>query len=98
MSQERLMMWNPCNGSAQPYPSHAKQYREYHGKDAWLFNPWTGVRRDSRDIGTDTFGHLIDDAMNDARAARLVAASPSAGSSKPTDSDFALGGPDSNER
>ena len=57
--QERLMIFDPTDNSKHPYPSYAKQFREYHGEVAWLFNPWTGQKRDPRDIGTDTFGILI---------------------------------------
>ena len=57
--QETLMRYDPVNGSEKPYPSHAKQYREYHGLTAWLYNPWTGKERDARDIGSDVDGVLI---------------------------------------
>lgn len=60
MSKDALMKYDPTNGNPNPYPSHAKQYREYHGKIAWLVNPWTGDGRDPRDIGTDVFGILIE--------------------------------------
>ena len=59
--QSSLMMFNPACGSKEPYPSHAQQYREWHGSVAWIFNPWFGNRRDPRDIGSDPFGHLIMD-------------------------------------
>jgi len=55
-----LMKFDPSNGEEKPYPSQADQYRKYHGMVAWLFNPFTGTKRDPRDIGTDTFGHLIE--------------------------------------
>lgn len=58
-SQYTIMKFDPCSGEQKPYPSHAWQYREYHGQDAWLFDPWTGKRRDSRDIGTDVLGNAI---------------------------------------
>lgn len=54
-----LMKFDPVDGSEKPYPSEANQYREYHGQVAWLFNPYTGVRRDARDIGSDVFGLAI---------------------------------------
>lgn len=60
MSQEALMLYDPATGDKKPYPSHAKQWREYHGKTAWLFNPFSGKRRDAKDIGTDVFGELIE--------------------------------------
>lgn len=43
----------------QVYPSHAAQWRKYHGGMAWLFNPWTGQRRNALDVGSDPFGLLI---------------------------------------
>lgn len=57
--QQALMKFDPATGLPQPYPSHAAQYREWHGLVAWLFNPWTGERRDPRDIGSDVQGFLI---------------------------------------
>lgn len=54
-----LMKFDPATGIARPYPSEAGQYREYHGKVAWLFNPFTGERRDARDVGSDCYGHAI---------------------------------------
>ena len=58
--QHTLMKFDPATGEPKPYPSHAEQWREWHGKAAaWLFNPWTGTRRGAGDVGSDTFGHLI---------------------------------------
>lgn len=57
--QQQLMTACPVDGSLKPYPSHAAQWRAYHGRKAWLFNPWTGKPRDSDDIGSDPFGLLI---------------------------------------
>lgn len=57
--QAELMVCDPAYGTEKPYPSDAEQYRMYHGKIAWLFNPWTGARRDPRDIGSDLLGQLI---------------------------------------
>lgn len=58
--QHSLMKFDPATGEPKPYPSHADQWRDWHGKrEAWLFNPWTGTRRDAGDVGSDTFGHLI---------------------------------------
>ena len=59
VDQNGLMRFDPADGRPQPYPSHATQYRCYHGSKAWLFNPWTGDRRDARDVGSDVFGELI---------------------------------------
>ena len=57
--QEQLMKYSPDTGEERPYPSNAKQWREYHGRVAWLYNPWTGEKRDLRDIGSDVLGELI---------------------------------------
>lgn len=56
----RLMKFCPATGEERPYPSHAKQWREYHGQTAWLINPYTGDRRKAEDVGLDPFGQLID--------------------------------------
>lgn len=82
MKQDRLMRWDPANQGGSPYPSHAAQYRLFHGQVAWLFNPWTGNRRDARDIGTDTFGHLISDGSAEI-AARIAESSAPAHGDKP---------------
>ncbi len=58
-AQDELMRYDPATGGPFPYPSHADQWRKYCGNTAWLFNPWTGGRRDARDIGSDCFGYLI---------------------------------------
>ena len=58
--QQSLMKFDPATGEPKPYPSHAAQWRDWHGHCmAWLFNPWTGCRRDAGDVGTDTTGLLI---------------------------------------
>ena len=57
--QEQLMKYSPDTGEERPYPSNAKQWREYHGRVAWLHNPWTGKQRDLLDIGSDVYGELI---------------------------------------
>ena len=57
--QEQLMKYSPDTGEECPYPSNAKQWREYHGRVAWLHNPWTGKQRDLLDIGSDVYGELI---------------------------------------
>lgn len=59
MGQDALMIFDPATGTSHPYPSHAKQWRRHCGSVAWLFNPWTGDRRDARDVGSDPFGYLI---------------------------------------
>jgi hypothetical protein len=59
LTQQALMRFDPATGDASPYPSHAQQWREFHGDYAWLFNPWTGDRRHAGDVGSDPFGQLI---------------------------------------
>jgi|GEM_PF-1886712 len=54
-----LMVFDPKDGMREVYPSEARQYREWHGKVAWLYNPFTGDARTPQDIGTDPFGMLI---------------------------------------
>jgi len=56
---DELMKFDPQDGTEKPYPSHAEQYRAYHGKSAWLFSPFTGKRRNAPNVGTDPFGLLI---------------------------------------
>jgi hypothetical protein len=68
-SQESLMLFDPATGEQKPYPSHAEQWRIFHGPAAWLFNPWFGNRRDARDVGTDCFGYLIAPTSEPLRAA-----------------------------
>ena len=51
MQQQALMKFDPATGDTKPYPSHAEQWREWHGYGtAWLFNPWTGARRSAGDV------------------------------------------------
>lgn len=58
--QYTLMMVDPATGETKPYPSHAAQWREYHGRStAWIFNPWNGSRRSAQAIGSDVQGLLI---------------------------------------
>jgi hypothetical protein len=54
-----LMLFDPATGDGQLYPSHAAQWRRYHGEIAWLFNPWTGKRRNAADVGSDVYGLAI---------------------------------------
>jgi len=61
--QEALMKFDPAYGTTKPYPSHAAQYRNYHGIIGWLYNPWTGERRNPIDIGTDVTGIGIANDM-----------------------------------
>jgi hypothetical protein len=53
------MRFDPQYRTPNPYPSHAAQYRKWHGLTAWLYNPWTGDKRLPTDIGSDVQGFLI---------------------------------------
>ena len=57
--QDALMKFDPATGEERPYPSHATQWRNWHGSAAWLFDPWTGRRRNAHDVGSDVHGLLI---------------------------------------
>jgi hypothetical protein len=57
--QDVLMKFDPATGEERPYPSHATQWRNWHGGAAWLFDPWTGERRNAHDVGSDVHGLLI---------------------------------------
>ena len=57
--QDSLMKFDPATSDPHPYPSHAGQWREWHGDLAFLFNPWTGERRGADVVGSDPFGLLI---------------------------------------
>lgn len=54
-----LMTFDPMDGMREVYPSEAKQYRKWHGPVAWLFNPYTGEKRNAHDVGSDPTGFLI---------------------------------------
>lgn len=59
VEEENPMSFDPATGSQDCIPDTPTAYRKHHGKVAWLFNPWTGQRRDARDVGSDTFGQGI---------------------------------------
>ncbi len=74
MQQQALMKFDPATGEPKPYPSHAHQWREWHGFGAaWLFNPWTGGRRSAADVGTDVLGHMIQPPTEPLYAAQMGA-------------------------
>ena len=56
---DKIMKFDPATGGEKPYPSHAEQWRIYHGMTAWLFNPWFGNRRKAEDVGSDCYGYAI---------------------------------------
>ena len=57
--QYTLMKYDPATGEHRPYPSNAHDWRKYHEATAWLYNPWSGDKRDPRDIDMDVNGLLI---------------------------------------
>ena len=57
--QSTEMNFSPDYGKADVYPKKAQEWREFHGDVAWIYNPWTGDKRDPRDIGSDVLGLLI---------------------------------------
>lgn len=59
--KQALLKFDPSTGNALVEHASPDAWRNYHGPVAWLFNPYTGAARDSRDIGTDVHGHLIYD-------------------------------------
>ena len=59
MKNMQIMKYDPRDGNAQPYPSQVDQFREWHGVDAWLFNPFTREKRATLDIGSDPTGLLL---------------------------------------
>jgi len=52
------MKFDPETGLKIPSTT-PELYRENHTGVAWLYNPYTGDKRDSRDIGSDVFGLLM---------------------------------------
>lgn len=87
MQQQALMKFDPATGEAKPYPSHADQWRNWHGyRTAWLFNPWTGDRRLAGDVGTDTLGQMIQPPTEPMYAAQ------SSGNAQQAQSGMVLGG------
>ena len=59
LEQEKVMEYDPATGEKGCEPNLPDKYRKFHGKLAWLYNPWTGDKRDPRDIGSDVQGFLI---------------------------------------
>jgi len=57
--QDKIMQFSPETGEGKPYPSHAQQWRDYHGNMAFLYNPWVGNKRHALDVGSDPFGFGI---------------------------------------
>lgn len=95
MQQQALMTFDPATGDTMPYPSHAEQWREWHGYGtAWLFNPWTGGRRSAGDVGTDVLGRLIQPPPTEPPTEPLYAAqgSSNAGMAQQAQSGMVLGG------
>lgn len=57
--QTSFLRYDPRTGREMRQPVRAQEFRDYHGRVAWLYNPWTGDLRDVEDIGSDVYGHLI---------------------------------------
>ena len=74
--QEALMKYSPDTGEERPYPSNAKQWREYHGRVAWLYNPWTGEKRDPKDVGSDVYGEQLYDGVGDEKESFTLSCDP----------------------
>lgn len=70
--QNNLMLVDPATYHTKPYPSHAKQWREFHGNKAWLYNPWTGDARSAEDVDSDTFGKLITPPQSKMHGIQLI--------------------------
>ena len=68
MNTPELLLIDPAFGTPKPYPSEARQFREYHGGAAWLFDPYTGDRRHPLDVGSDPFGLALvkNDVLREA--------------------------------
>lgn len=63
-----ILKFDPATGW-ECEPITAAAYRIKDGKIAWLFNPYTGNRRDPRDVGSDVYGHLIEPGTENAEQA-----------------------------
>lgn len=59
VESENPMLYDPATGAKGCTPTTPTAYRKYHGKVAWLFNPWTGLQRHPLDIGSDVLGQLV---------------------------------------
>jgi hypothetical protein len=53
------MRYDPVTGNYAVRLATPEEYREHYGSVAWLYDPWTGNKRDLRDVGTDPLGKLI---------------------------------------
>lgn len=53
------LMYDPATGAVKPYPANQSQYRLFHSKTVWTYNPWTGRQRCDKDIAGDPFGLRI---------------------------------------
>lgn len=68
--QEEPLRYDPATGEKIDTPITAQTYRLFLGVVAWLFNPWNGVKRDPRDIGSDVQGFLITPTADDVLPSR----------------------------
>lgn len=60
MAKSLVMLFDPANGQPNPFPSTVIAYRNWHGEIAFIYNPYTGIMRNPKDIGSDVFGHFIE--------------------------------------
>lgn len=74
-----LMKFDPATGDPKPYPSEAAQWRCFNTHAAWLFCPWSGLRRNAFDVGTDPYGLLINPPGEQLRAAPAASPLPAIG-------------------
>ena len=55
------MLWDPTNRNPYPLPETANDFRMCFPLHAWLWNPWTGKRRTTSEVGMDSQGRFIQD-------------------------------------
>lgn len=60
MSTPPALKYCPLHGTPGPTFTEAHRYRQALSTVAWSFNPWTGERRDGRDMRRDPLGYLIE--------------------------------------
>lgn len=59
-----LMLFCPITGEKYPYPSTPEQFRMVYSGRVWYYNPYSGTKRDSRDIESDPCGFgIVQDGL-----------------------------------
>lgn len=77
-------LYSPINGHPLgDVGVRVDEYRLFHPKVTWGFNPWTGLRRDPKDICLDPYGLLI------IPPGAPIAAEPPAPAAHPLEAIFA---------